>query len=94
MIDKYFEKRFRVGTCYMGLIEIIEKGHGDLTKDIIDLFDMLNLYDNEIRNIEVEESIYESAVVGRKYYLNHQMNKEANNCRMIKEYISKLVGRV
>lgn len=78
----------------MSLIEIIEKGRGDLTKDIIELFEMLNLYDNKIRNIEVEESIYESAVVGRKYYLNHQMNIEANNCRMIKEYISVIVGRV
>lgn len=93
-MDKDFEKRFRVGTYYMSLIEIIEKGNGDLTKDIIELFEMLTLYDNKIRNIEIEELIYKQAIEKRKTYLNHKMGIEANNCKMIKEYIVRKLGRV
>ena len=93
-VDKNFKKRFRVGTCYMGLTEIIENGRSDLTKDIIELFEMLSTYDNKIRSIEVEELIYKQAIEKRKTYLNHKMGVEANNCKMIKEYIGRKLGRV
>lgn len=93
-VDKNFKKRFRVGTCYMGLTEIIENGRSDLTKDIIELFEMLSTYDNKIRSIEVEELIYKQAIEKRNTYLNHKMGVEANNCKMIKEYIGRELGRV
>ena len=93
-VDKNFKKRFRVGTCYMSLTEIIENGRSDLTKDIIELFEMLSAYDNKIRSIEVEELIYKQAKEKRKIYLNHKMGVAANNCKMIKEYIGRKLGRV
>ena len=93
-VDKNFKKRFRVGTCYMSLTEIIENGRSDLTKDIIELFEMLSAYDNKIRSIEVEELIYKQAIEKRKIYLNRKMGVAANNCKMIKEYIGRKLGRV